>query len=135
MRKHYSKEYRKMMKKYQKEAIKLSKECKPWDSGWSIEFLINHLKWMKEYYTLNENVHSVENCLWDKKTKYTRLEMIDKILNVYNTVENYRFDLDYFASLSEEERKTFLKQRKEIYNNLKHEFYMLLEEYMPQLWD
>lgn len=135
MKKKFSKQYHKMMKKYSKEAKEIGKNCVPWDWCNSAEFLINHLKWMKEYYTLGENVVAMEDKEWNSNEKYTRLEMIDQILNAYNAVENYKFDWKDWNTLTSEQREKRKENENQRYYDLRHHFYCLLEQYLCKLWD
>lgn len=129
-----SKEYKRMMRKYRKEAKKITKEMGPWEFSWSIDFIINHLKWMKDYYTLGENVLAMEDKEWNHNEKYTRLEMVDQLLDAYYAFSDYEWpslkDIE-----DEDERKRISNQSLQKYNNLRHDFYRLLEKNFEKLWD
>lgn len=137
---HYSREYKKMMRKYRKEAIEIAKECAPWDWCWSQSFIVNHLKWMRDYYANGENVVAVEDCTWKDGVKLTRLEMIDEILAAIEDFENLDFFHEDFHSpdwecLSEQERKERRARYHEKYCEKRHKVFELLEKYYSQLWD
>lgn len=87
----YSKAYRAMMDKNSNAIQKIAKEATPWDWSYGLDFLVAHLRWMRDYYKLGENVHAQEDKEWKKGVKYTRLEAIELTLKYYDmwqTVED-----------------------------------------------
>lgn len=93
-----------MLKTYRKSLKNIAKECSPWDYGWSIDFLIEHLKFMRDYYTLGENVMAVEDKEWKPGEKYTRLEMINQILAAYEEFDDYSPDFSETKNMNKAER-------------------------------
>lgn len=131
----HSREYRDMIKKYVKNAKEIAKFVRPWDYGWSEEFLMNQLHFMHDYYTLQENVVSQEDCEWKEGVELTRLQMVDEIINAHDKVYYYDFKYREMIGMPENERHDYIEQRNAEYNALKHEFYKKLEMYLEQLWD
>lgn len=87
----YSKAYRAMMDKNNNAIQKIAKATTPWDWSYGLDFLVAHLRWMRDYYKLGENVHAQEDKEWKKGVKYTRLEAIELTLKYYDmwqTVED-----------------------------------------------
>lgn len=86
--------YNEQLKKHRKNLVKIAKETYPWDYGWSFSFLLEHLKMMRDYYSIPENVaQEKDNC----KLCY---EIADKMIKEYNAYE----------CLPEDERKEIAKQ-------------------------
>ena len=89
--KKYSKEYYAMMDKNSNAVHEIAETTTPWDWSYGLDFLIAHLRWMRDYYKLGENVHSQEDKEWKKGVKHTRLEAIELTLKYYDmwqTVED-----------------------------------------------
>ena len=83
----FSKEYTAMMDKNSNAIQEIAEMTMPWDWAHGLNFLVAHLRWMRDYYKLGENVHAKEI----EKAKYTRLEGIEKTLYYYDmwqTVED-----------------------------------------------
>ena len=131
----HSRKYCKMLKTYRKSLKKIAKECRPWDYVWSIDFLIEYLKFMRDYYTLGENIMGMEDKEWKPEEKYTRLEMINQILAAYQEFDDYSPDFSQIEHMSEAEKKIWLEQSKNEYSTLKHKVYYLLEQNLSKLWD
>lgn len=131
----HSRKYCKMLKTYRKSLKKIAKECRPWDYGWSIDFLIEHLKFMRDYYALGENIIGMEDKEWKPEEKYTCLEMINQILAAYQEFNDYSPDFSQIEHMSEAEKKIWLEQSKNEYLTLKHKVYNLLEQNLSKLWD
>ena len=70
-----TREYKCMIKKYQKKFKKMAKDVNPWDYYFGLNFLIEHLKFMRDYYELGENV-------WAQEVEGvpTRLQILNMIL-------------------------------------------------------
>ena len=82
-----SPEYYEMQQKHSDELKQIADFTKPWDWSFSMEFMIEHLRWMRDYYTLGENVMAMERKDEDPK-RYknypTRLQTIEKAIYYYN---------------------------------------------------
>ena len=115
----HSRKYCKMLKTYRKSLKKIAKECRPWDYVWSIDFLIEHLKFMRDYYTLGENIMGMEDKEWKSEEKYTRLEMINQILAAYQEFDDYSPDFSQIEHMSEAEKKDLARTIKEWIFNFK----------------
>ena len=87
IKKKYSADYYKMMRKNRAALNKINKEAAPWEYGHGIEYLVQFLRWMSDYYKLNENVWGMEAKDEDPK-RYgnvpTRLETLEKTLYYYD---------------------------------------------------
>lgn len=131
-----SKKYRKMFKKHNKQLKDIAKKTRPWDYGWSADFLIEHLKFMRDYYTLGENVVSCEDCEWKEEEEYTRIEIINQILNAYEAFIEYHPDFKELQNIKDDnERRLWIKKTNEYHLSLKHKFFVLLEKNISKLWD
>lgn len=75
-----SKEYKDMMAKHKKilDGINREGHQSPWEWSFGLDYFVAFLRFMKDYYTLGENVWSV-----DDDTE--RLETISKALEYYDT--------------------------------------------------
>ena len=88
--KEYSDKYTAMMNKYRKSLNKLNKEgnhC-PWEWSFGLDYLVEFLRFMRDYYALGENVWAQEDCEWVKGVKYTRLQTLTKTLEYYDKWQN-----------------------------------------------
>ena len=105
-----------------KQAKKASTD--PFDYGVGLELFVKHLRFMRDYYELGENVWALE----DKDI--TRLEMLNQILAEYNgwdTVMDYFAETKWTAKTAEEFNK--------INEHLKKQFFLLLNKYIERIWD
>lgn len=73
------KQYKKDIKSHQKELVKIAKSSYPWDYFYSFDFIIEHLKMMKDYYNVGYNVWSYDEEVNERK------EIIDKLLYEYDS--------------------------------------------------
>lgn len=73
------KQYLKDIKTHRKNLVAIAKDAGPWDYGWSIEFFIEHLRMMKDYYTVGYNVHALEA----DGSENDRLFIVNKLLSEY----------------------------------------------------
>ena len=88
------KQYRKDIRKHQKELVKTAKSTYPWDYFYSFDFIIEHLKMMKDYYKVGYNVWSIEEDVLERK------EIIDKLL----------FEYDAYLELPRSEREDIARE-------------------------
>ena len=79
-----SSEYKEMMEKHQKEWAEIAENAGPWEWSYGLDALVEHLRWMRDYYALGENVWGQEDKEWKKGVKYTRLETLEKTLFYYD---------------------------------------------------
>jgi len=94
-----SPEYEAMMDAHRKEWTEIAENAGPWEWSYGLDALIEHIRWMRDYYKLGENVWGQEDKEWKKGVKYTRLETLEKALYYYDrwmnledeyiTVEHY----------------------------------------------
>ena len=154
-----SKEYKNMFKRHKKSIMEQAKYAStdPFDWGVSLELLIKHLYFMRDYYKLGENVWAME-----EKGKPTRLECLEMILAEYEDWMHcddkyWGWDLgdteDTFMwskkPTPEETGRHIMKLKNLVYedDNKNREafekeykyhrkrFFELLEEYIESLWD
>lgn len=82
-----SPEYTAMMEKHGKALMRIAADAVPWEWSYSLDALVEFLRWMRDYYKLGENVWGME--LKDEDPKHfknhpTRLESIEKTLAYYD---------------------------------------------------
>ena len=82
-----------MEKSHTNKLVEIAKETHGWDYGWSFDFMIEHLKFMKDYYESDEYV-SDDSCAKEN------LNVINKMLYEYES----------YNELPEEEKKEIAKQ-------------------------
>lgn len=86
-RKVVSEEYQQIMYDHHKKLKEIIKRAGPWDWCYGLDALVEHLRWMRDYYKLGENVLGMEKRDEDPK-KYknipTRLETLEKTLGYYD---------------------------------------------------
>lgn len=84
-----NKDYQAMLAKYKKSLTKINKDASgsPWEWSWGLDYLVEFLRFMKDYYTLGVNVWAMERKNEDPK-RYknvpTRLETLTKTLEYYD---------------------------------------------------
>lgn len=148
------KEYRKMCREHKKAIMDQAKlaATDPFDGEVGLYVLIEHLKFMRDYYKLGYNVVGSE-----AYGRHSRLEWIEKALSEYSLaydendiVSNKYFYLD--SNIYDETGKlkfpeNYGKPRNDmtyenaarLYNaaidNHKHEFFKILAEEMDNWWD
>ncbi len=159
--KRFSRNYHKMIKRNKKEILKTAKKTNPWDWFWGIKLLVEHLKFMKEYYELHENVWAKEPYEWDSNApKKSRLDMINEILKEYDSwmhCEEYYYHTDKDVVAFKEHKledgtyaledlglnieykfdnKTKTNELfKQEYAFHRNKFFELLSKYIEELWD
>ena len=79
-----SPEYLAMMENHRKEWAEIAENAGPWEWSYGLDALVEHLRWMRDYYKLGENVWGQEDKEWKKGVKYTRLETLEKTLFYYD---------------------------------------------------
>jgi len=86
-----SPEYISMMDNHRKELTEIVENAGPWEWSYGLDAFVEHLKWMRDYYKLGENVWAAEMRDEDPK-RYknypTRLETLEKTLNYYDKWQN-----------------------------------------------
>lgn len=87
-------QYRKDIKRHQKELAKIAKSSYPWDYFYSFDFIIEHLKMMKDYYNVGYNVWSCDEEVNERK------EIIDNLL----------YEYDSYFDLPRSERENIAKE-------------------------
>lgn len=154
-----SKKYHKMMKKHKKNIMAQARNASvdPFDWEPGLWMLVQHLYFMRDYYELGENVWAKEDKEWRDDVKYTRLEMINQILNEYegwmNCHDKYFIHHDTGGKengkgiIINGERTDWwiedlipdYKANVEAFNKeyIKHKrkFFKLLADYIEYLWD
>lgn len=70
-----SQAYYDMMDNHSKALKDIADEAGPWEWEYGLDLFVEHLRWMKDYYTINENV-------WCED--HNRLETITKALEYYD---------------------------------------------------
>lgn len=88
------KQYKQDIKKHQKELVKIAKSTYPWDYFYSFDFIIEHLKMMKDYYDVGYNVWSYDEEVNERK------EIIDNLL----------YEYDSYLDLPRSEREDIAKE-------------------------
>ena len=84
-----NKDYQAMLAKYKKSLTKINKDASasPWEWSWGLNYLVEFLRFMRDYYALGVNVWSMERKDEDPK-RYkdvpTRLETLTKTLEYYD---------------------------------------------------
>ena len=109
-------QYRKMVKKYRKQLIKVAKNWDPWDYADVFTFLITCLKGMQEYYDNGINVWSYE-----RQNDVSRLERCNRLLQLYQEWHDYDWTVD---------GHTFEKEEQKLID-----FFTALAKDLPELWD
>lgn len=107
-----SKEHKQMMKTHKKNLKKIYKNTNPFDYAFGLDYLIEHIRWMKDFYSYNEQVVGEDN------TKLTRLESLTKTLNAYDKWQELE---DNIAEGEEEQKqlnKDIIKARNEVFKLL-----------------
>lgn len=152
MKKGFSKEYKKMMKKNRKALNQINKNADPFDYNDGLAYLIAHLRWMKDYYALGENVWAMEERDWnpDAKDEPTRLESLTQVLEHYDAWQGAE---DKYIKCVEHDHgekegvfsyhfEYLLGDREATYKALEEEkayhramFFQLLSQYMESWWD
>lgn len=77
------KQYLKDIKRHRKELMKIAKNTGPWEYGASLEFMVEHLKMMVDYYHLGYNVWGME----DEDPENDRLTIASKMISEYEAYE------------------------------------------------
>ena len=86
------KKYKKMMKKYRKNLYKINKSTSrcPWSSGAGLEYFVEYLRFMREYYEIGYNVWAYDNCECEEfecPDHPTRLQSLNMVLAAYEEWE------------------------------------------------
>lgn len=87
----YSPEYYDMQAQYSHELKEIADETTPWEFSYSLDFLVAHMRWMRDYYKRGENVWGMEQKDEDPKHYKnipTRLETLEKALAYYDKWQN-----------------------------------------------
>jgi len=99
-------EYLALMSKYKKSLTKINKSAYsgPWEWSWGLDYFVEFLRFMQEYYKLGINVWAMERRDEDPK-KYknypTRYESISKALEYYDKWQN--LEEEYIAVIDHPE--------------------------------
>lgn len=88
-----------MMTKHKNKMEELASSSNPYDWAYGLESLIEHLRWMRDYYELGENV-----CAMESTCKYSRLESIKLALSYYDKWTNS--EKDFIQVIKTGEMKT-----------------------------
>ena len=160
-----NKDYQAMLAKYKKSLTKINKDASasPWEWSWGLNYLVEFLRFMRDYYALGVNVWSMERKDEDPK-RYkdvpTRLETLTKTLEYYDKwqgledeyikvvdhPETYKehsngdgtVTIDDFGCHCEylygSMKKTYKKLAKE-QEKYKKLFFMSLAEHIEEWWD
>ena len=160
-----NKDYQAMLAKYKKSLTNINKDaCRsPWEWSWGLDYLVEFLRFMKDYYALGINVWAMERRDEDPK-RYknvpTRLETLTKTLEYYDKwqglEEEYIKVIDHHETYKEHDngdgtvtiddlgyhceykygsvKKTYKKLAK-AQEKYKKLFFMSLAEHMEEWWD
>lgn len=103
-----SPEYVRMMAQNRRKLTNINKDAarSPWEWSWGLDYLVQFLRFMRDYYKLGENVWGVEDKEWKKGVKYTRLETLEKTLAYYDKWQNLQ---DEYVKLEEVGKPKFEK--------------------------
>lgn len=121
-----SKEYKKMMRKYKKSIRTKAKEMSqcPWDYGYAVDIFMEYVRFMRDFYTLGENVWQVE------ESKNEIIESLNKVLSLYEDLE--KIDDKYIVFCERDDIEKYLKQgfhlQREQPTMLNHYYLTLLED-------
>jgi len=85
-----SRKYYGMMRENRRALGEIHKHAKksPWEWSWGLDYLVQFIRFMRDYYALGENVWGVEDNTWKKGVKYTRLETLNMALDYYEKWQN-----------------------------------------------
>ena len=134
-----------MMKTHQKELKTLAKNADPFDYNDGLRLFIEHLRWMKDYYALGENVWAME-----EEGEPTRLESLTEALRHYDAWQNAEdkyikvVELDHDAENGKFSYRFeyLLGDREETYKAMNAEqeqeralFFSTLAQYLESWWD
>ena len=74
-----SKKYKEMIREHKKELDNLNKVAQPWDYGFGLDYFIEFMRFMKDYYELGENVYQAapEKALETLKEALDEYELFD----------------------------------------------------------
>lgn len=100
----HSKKYKQILKQYRKSILKCAKEASkcPWESMFGLDMFVEFLKYMKDYYTLGENVFQCDEC------KENVIDTLTKTLSEYDAWQHcednytkvlYKNDINYNKDL------------------------------------
>ena len=100
-----SKEYKQMLKKYKKLIMKSAREAtkSPWEAMFGLDMFINFMNFMKDYYTLGENVWQVD------ESKQEVIDTLTQTLNEYDAWQNCE---DKYTKVLLKTNENFEKERK-----------------------
>lgn len=125
------KSYKKMMNKYKKLLRNHAKEAAPWDYLFGLDYFVDFLRFMQEYYKLGVNV-------WAFETKYegldefkdwpTRYESISKAIEYYDKWQNASDDYIKIV-YTEKECKHYQRLGWHLYETSKEESWYELIKY------
>lgn len=81
--------YKKIMKKQKKELDKIHKDLStsPWAGGYGIEYFVQFLRFMRDYYENGYNVHAYDNCEcpeFECPDRPTRLQSLNMVIAAYD---------------------------------------------------
>lgn len=161
--KEHSQEYKNMMKIHKKEWENITENVGPWEWSYGLDALVEHLRWMRDYYKLGENVWGMEKKDEDPK-RYrnvpTRLQTLEETLFYYDSWMNLKDE--YIKVINHQEtykehdnndgtvtienlgfhckykygsiNKTYKKLHKEE-TKYKKKFFKMLYKYIEEWWD
>lgn len=137
--------YKRQRRAARKELIRIAKNTNPWDWGGITNFIIAHLKSMRDYYALGYNVWGVEvkdTPEFNQPTAPTRLEICEHLLTLWH---EYTDDskLDDFMHThprpwnteTNTQFKTLYAEVRQYQNSKHEEFWQYFVQYYQDLWD
>lgn len=138
-----SPEYIEMMRKNRRALGKIHKEAKncPSDYSFGLEYLVQFLRFMRDYYKLNEKVIAIEDKEWKEGVKYTRLESLEITLYYY---DKWQTVIHEYISLDEESqslvyklnsKEETIKKVDQLTKHYKEMFFKCLNNYIEEWWD
>ena len=158
-----SKDYKRMMKKWKRVIRKYGKDAStnPWDWSYGLDAFIQYLYFMRDFYTLGENVWQVDECRQEVvDTLNTTLDEYEAWVNcddkytkvLFKNDDNYETNLKHWLDLGyyQEEDSSFndvaflhlhkdylenLDKCAQEYNEHKVKFFALLGENIEKWWD
>lgn len=159
------KNYFKMIKMHQKRLDACNKDAhrSPWDYGFGLEYFLEYLRFMEDYYNMGWNVwnadeestkeiirtiNEVLNCYdeWDNlEEKYMHLNEISELREKYREEKgNFDGKIDYEAESKYIKEHTKypdryseenMKNFREEYDSLRTKFFMLIADNIEKWWD
>lgn len=156
-----SPEYIRMMAQNKRKLTNINKDAarNPWEWSFGLDYFVQFLRFMRDYYKMGENVWSIEDKEWKKGIKNTRLENIEKTLAYYDKWQNLEDEyikIEKYGEIKTHDngdgtatiddlgcrciykygsaKRTYKKLAK-AQKKYKHLFFKMIEEHLEEWWD